>query len=143
MEKNVKDRIMKIKFPQGLYGFEEYKDFILLPSEYEPLLRLESEKDKNLAFFLVDPFLFFPMYEIDVDDATVAELGIENPNDVMVLTLITISKSLPVHVTANLQGPVVINQKSSQAKQIVLVDTHWKTKHDLFEKKASEPVAAC
>ncbi len=143
MQEVVKEQKMKIVFSQGLYGFEDYNDFSLFPSEYEGLLRLESESDKNLAFFLVDPFLFFSTYEIDVDDDTVKDLDITNPNDVMVLTLITISKTVPASVTTNLQGPIVINRKNNKAKQIVLVDTDWKTKHNLFENKASEPVAAC
>ncbi len=122
-----------VHFPSGLYGFESYSDFSLFPAEIDSLLRLQSEENDDLSFLLIDPFSFFPEYEIDVDDETVGLLEIDNPEDVYVLAIITIVKSKPAVVTANLQGPVVINKKNKKARQIVLLDTRWKTKHNLFE----------
>ncbi len=125
----------KVHFPNGLYGFEAYNDFSLFPAEIDSLLRLQSEDNNDLAFLLIDPFMFFSEYEIDVDDDTVAMLEIDNPEDVYVLAIITIVKSMPAIVTANLQGPVIINRKNKKARQIVLLDPRWKTKHNLFENK--------
>ncbi len=133
MDEVLKEEKTKIIFPNGLYGFEGFTDFTLLPSEVDSILRLQSDVDNGLAFFLVDPFLFFSEYEIDVDDETVELLEIDNPEDVYVLAIITIAKTKPAVVTANLQGPVVINRKNKKARQIVLLDTKWKTKHNLFE----------
>ncbi len=136
MEEVLNDEKTLIHFPQGLYGFESFTNFSLSPSEIDSLLRLQSDEDANLSFYLVDPFLFFPEYEIDVDDDTVKLLDIDNPEEVYVLAIITIAKAKPAVVTANLQGPVVINRKNKKARQIVVLDPKWKTKHDLFESKA-------
>ncbi len=135
MDEVLNEQKTNIHFPNGLYGFEDYADFTLFPAEIESLLRLQSEKDNNVSFLLIDPFVFFPEYEIDVDDETVALLEIDNPEEVYVLAIITIAKAKPAIVTANLQGPVVINKKNKKARQIVLLDTKWKTKHNLFENK--------
>jgi len=35
-------------------------------------------------------------------------------------------------MTANLQGPVVINNKTMTAKQSILSDSKWKTRHDIL-----------
>ncbi len=135
MDEVLKEQRTKIHFPQGLYGFNSYTDFSLFPAEVDQLLRLQADEDEGLSFLLIDPFVFFNEYEIDVDDETVEILEIDNPEDVYVLAIITIAKTKPAIVTANLQGPVVINRKNKKARQIVLLDTKWKTKHNLFENK--------
>ena len=46
-----------LKFPEGIMGFEEFHNYALIESEYEPFIWLQSVDNKNLAFLLVDPFL--------------------------------------------------------------------------------------
>ena len=133
-----KEKKTKLHFPNGLYGFETYTEFELFPAEVDPLLRMQSIENKDLSFLLVDPFVFFDDYEVDVDDDTLNLLEIEDADDLFILALITISKTTPAVVTANLQGPIVINNVNKKAKQIVLIDTEWQTKHDLFAKNKSE-----
>ena len=50
---------VKIEFPQGLFGFENCKNFSLTEAEYKPFCWLQSEDDKTLSFLVVDPFIFF------------------------------------------------------------------------------------
>ena len=54
-----------LEFPEGLVGFEEYKKYALLQSEYDPFLWLQSVDRQNLAFLLVDPFVICTNYEAD------------------------------------------------------------------------------
>lgn len=127
----------KIHFPSGLFGFEDYKEFALINSEYEPFYWLQSLQEKNLAFLVVDPFVFCTDYEIDVDDESLLSIGIDTPEKVKVMTIITI----PVTgspVTANLQGPVIINKDTNTAKQVVLTDNRWSTKYKLIQEKESD-----
>jgi len=35
-------------------------------------------------------------------------------------------------MTANLQGPLVINRDTRRGLQAVLTDSNWKTKHDII-----------
>lgn len=76
------DRLISI--PSGLFGFEEYTDFALVDSEYEPLMWLQSLQEKNLAFLLIDPFLITDDYEAEIDDNELLKIGIKDPADVMV-----------------------------------------------------------
>lgn len=46
-----------VTFPDGIMGFEQYKKYALINSEYEPFIWLQSLEDSNLAFLIVDPFL--------------------------------------------------------------------------------------
>jgi hypothetical protein len=63
--------------------------------------------DEGLAFLAIDPFLFRPDYEIDVDDAALAEIGVSSPSDVLVFALITVPQD-GGPITANLQGPLIV-----------------------------------
>ena len=38
-------------------------------------------------------------------------------------------------VTANLQGPLIINKEQGIAKQVVLGDNRWTTKHNILGNK--------
>lgn len=125
-----KERIITI--PSGLFGFEEYTDFALMDSEYQPLIWLQSLQDKNLAFLLIDPFLICAEYEVDVDDKSLAKIGITNPADVIVFAIVTVPQD-GSPVTANLQGPLIMNKKTRQCIQAILNDPKWTTKHNILE----------
>ena len=99
-----------IKIPLGLFGFEQYTDFALLESEYPPFVWLQSLQDKDLAFLLIDPFEIIPDYEADIDDKELAKIGITDPADVMLMTIVTVPRD-GSPITANFQGPIVINKK--------------------------------
>jgi flagellar assembly factor FliW len=46
-------------------------------------------------------------------------------------------------MTANLQGPLVINRERRIGKQAVLADSRWKTKHNIMEELAAARKASC
>ncbi|MDD5789364.1 MAG: flagellar assembly protein FliW [Spirochaetia bacterium] len=121
-----------VTFPNGLYGFEEYHRYAIIEAEYQPFYWLQSLDEKNLAFIIVDPFLLVSDYELDIDDRTLCEIGIDSPGDVILFAIITIPADGSA-VTANLQGPVVINRKNSLALQVILSDSKWTTKHNIIK----------
>ena len=121
-----------INIPDGLFGFEEYKDFALVESEYQPFIWLQSLQDLNLAFLLIDPFLIEPNYEADIDDKELARIDITDPSDVVVFTIVTIPNDGSA-VTANFQGPLIINKKNKKCMQAVLDNPRWTTKHNIVE----------
>lgn len=121
-----------ITFPSGILGFEEYHDYALIESEYKPFLWMQSLDTPNLAFLIIDPFIIAENYELDVDDKTLGEIEIESAADVIVFAIVTVpSNGGPV--TANLQGPVVINKKNNQAMQLILSDSRWTTKFNIVK----------
>ncbi len=121
-----------IKIPLGLFGFEQYTDFALLESEYPPFVWLQSLQDKDLAFLLIDPFEIIPDYEADIDDKELAKIGITDPADVMLMTIVTVPRD-GSPITANFQGPIVINKKNHQCMQAILDNSKWTTKQNIVE----------
>lgn len=125
-EKNI------IKFPNGLPGFPEEQNFILLPcQENSPFSFLQSTREANLAFLVVDPFVFFTDYEFKIEDELVQELNLSANNPPQVFNIVTVPDCTE-KMTANLLAPVVINVQDKLGVQIVLEKTSYTTKHLLF-----------
>lgn len=136
------DERQSIKFPYGLLGFEQLKDYVLLDAEQQPFYWLQSVDVERVAFILVNPFLFRPDYELDISDHELNEIGISNPKDALVFTIVTIPADGSA-MTANLQGPLVINKDNRIGKQMILMDPRWKTKHDIVAELAAARKAPC
>jgi flagellar assembly factor FliW len=136
------DEGQRIRFPSGLFGFESLKDYVLLDAERQPFYWLQSTEVEQVAFILVNPFLFRPDYEVDIGDDELREIDISTPEKALIFSIVTIpSKGGPM--TANLQGPVVINRELKTGKQAVLTDPRWMTKHDIMEELAAARKAPC
>jgi flagellar assembly factor FliW len=130
------DERQKINFPQGLFGFEGFKDFVLLDAERQPFYWLQSLEAEGVAFILVNPFLFRPDYEVNIGNEELAEIGVTEPGKALIFAIVTIPPD-GGPMTANLQGPLVINRDTRSGRQAILADARWKTKHDVMAELAS------
>lgn len=130
------DERQKIVFSQGLFGFEKLHDFLLLDAERQPFYWLQSMDVEQVAFVLVSPFLFRPDYEIDISNDELAGIGITSPEKALIFSIVTIPAD-GTPMTANLQGPLVINRDTRTGKQAVLADNRWKTRHDIMAELAA------
>jgi flagellar assembly factor FliW len=128
------DERQQISFPVGLFGFEYIKDYVLLDADRQPFYWLQSIQVEQVAFILINPFLFRPDYEVDISDEELGEIGISNPEEALIFTIVT----MPAKggMTANLQGPLIINRELRIGKQAILSDPRWNTKHDIMGELA-------
>ena len=112
-------------FPSGLLGFPECRRFALLRGGGEGLFWLQSMEYPTLAFLLADPFTIDDSYAFDVQPSQIADLGDADLADVGLLSVVTLPSSRDEQPTVNLQGPLVINFKTRQAKQVVSGDDQY------------------
>ncbi|MGP1576426.1 MAG: flagellar assembly protein FliW [Treponema sp.] len=130
------DEAQVISVSEGFYGFENYHRFALIDAEQKPFIWIQSLDEASLAFIAIDPFIFRTDYELDIDDELLKPLEIVSPSDVLVFALVTVPPD-GSPITANLQGPLIINKKNKRAIQLVVGGEKWKTKHDIVaEMKA-------
>jgi len=130
------DERQKIVFPKGLFGFEKMNDYLLLDAERQPFYWLQSTDAEEVAFVLVNPFLFRPDYEVNISNEELDEIGIRSPEKALIFSIVTIPQD-GSPMTANLQGPLVINRDTRMGKQAILTDDRWKTKHDIMAELAA------
>ena len=125
-----------VRFEAGIPAFEDEHEFVLIPYDEEsPYLFLQSVATPELAFLMTNPFLFFPDYAFELDDASQNALGIKEQDDLELYVLLTLPNGSVPDMTANLMAPVVIGNKAMRGKQIVLEKSRYTTKHRLFPKK--------
>jgi flagellar assembly factor FliW len=130
----------RITFPEGLFGFEGIRDYVLLDAERQPFYWLQSLEVEQVAFVLINPFLFRSDYELNIGNEELAEIGVDSPEKALIFSIVTIPPDGPM--TANLQGPLVINRDTRAGKQAILTDTRWKTRHDIMAELAANSLAA-
>ncbi|MFL0165425.1 flagellar assembly protein FliW [Candidatus Clostridium helianthi] len=125
-EKNI------ITFKKGLLGLSDLKEFILLDLEdYEPFKLLQSLQDNEIAMIVTSPYEFFKDYEFVLSEETIKNLKIESPDQVNVITTVTLNSDVK-KITTNLQGPIVINTSDNIGEQIILDNPKYKVKSPLI-----------
>ncbi len=120
-----------ITFNKGIPGFDKLRKFILLGlEEYEPFKLLQSLEDDEISLIVTSPYEFFDDYEIKLSEEIIKNLTINSPEQVMILTTVTLNSDVK-KITTNLQGPIVINTSTNFGEQIVLDNSKYKVKSPL------------
>jgi flagellar assembly factor FliW len=130
------DERQKLFFPYGILGFEPLKDYVLLDAAQPPFYWLQSTERPEVAFPLIDPRVFRPDYVLAVDAAELAEIGVESPDQALDFAIVTIPDD-PAEMTANLQGPIVINRGARIGRQSISLDPRWKVRHPIIKELAA------
>jgi len=124
------DERQKIYFPTGLFGFENFKNYVLLDAKQQPFYWLQSTDVSEIAFVLINPQIFRSDYELEVDNEELQEIDIKSMEDILCFAIVTIPEN-PAKMTANLQGPIIINKKTREARQVINTNAKWKIRHPI------------
>jgi flagellar assembly factor FliW len=136
------DERQKLKFPHGLLGFEDLTEYVLLDASQPPFYWLQSLEDQEIAFVLIDPKMFKPDYTPELSEQDLEEIGISDPEDQLVFAIVTIPEKQEL-MTANLQGPIVVNKTLKTARQSISVNPRWMVKHFIIEELEAVRDTAC
>nr|WP_318539347.1 flagellar assembly protein FliW [Terribacillus saccharophilus] len=125
-----------IRFDKGLPGFQGEKAFVLIDFPDNPVFQiLQSTTTETVAFVVASPYHFNKEYAFDLGEQIKEELGITKPEQVKVLSILTLRDPF-MNSTINLQAPVVINANSLKGQQIILSDD-FSSRTPLHAEKAS------
>ncbi len=127
------DERQKIHFPFGLLGFENLSAYALLDARQQPFYWLQSLDSVDVAFVLIDPKLFRCDYVLEVAREELDEIGIQSPDDVLHLSIVTIPDD-PRQMTANLQGPIIVNKRTRVGRQSITTNPKWQIRHAILEE---------
>lgn len=122
-----------IRMTKPVLGFEHLREYVIVEtSDFEPFKWFQSVEDPDVAFVIVNPLLFFPEYMIEVNPREIEELRVDDVNRVATYAIVTIPEDY-TRMTANLQGPILVNTATGLAKQLVLVNSRYRIRHRLFD----------
>lgn len=136
------DERQRLHFPYGLLGFEGMKEWVLLDAARPPFYWLQSTEAPELAFVLIDPRVFRPGYAPEVDAEELREIGVESPADALDFAIVSIPDN-PAEMTANLQGPLIINRHSRLGRQAVSLNPGLEVRHPILPDLARARQEAC
>ena len=110
-----------LHFTAGPFGFEEEREFLLLPFEGSAgtLLCFQSTRTPALAFVAMDPFALLPEYAPVLQPQELEELGVSDS-------------------TVNLKCPVAINPDTRAARQVILESDVYEMRHSLAQFSTEE-----
>ncbi len=122
-----------ITMTRPILGFEKLHSFCLVElDELSPFLWLQSIENESIGFVVVNPVIFFPGYRIEVNIKEVADLGISRVEAVETYVIVTFPSD-PSEMSANLQGPILVNTENNQGRQLVLVNSRYGVNHSLMD----------
>ena len=136
------DERQRLEFPQGILGFENHHSFVLLDATQPPFYWLQSLDEPEIAFVLINPLIFKPDYNADVNPLDLEEIGITDPEDQLTLAIVTIPETQEL-MTANLQGPIIINKREKTGRQSISRNPRWLVRHFILEEIAAVKDRAC
>ncbi len=130
------DKVIKMARP--ILGFEQLATFCLVErDDARPFMWFQSVEEPAVSFVVVNPAVFFPEYRIEVNPAEIAEISIQNLEMVETYVIVTIPENAE-EMTANLQGPIIINTENCLAKQLILVNSDYQVQHQVFPVLTSD-----
>ncbi len=123
-----------IHAPKGLLGFEGFERFVMVDHEdSRPFRWLQSVDAPELSFVIVSPAVFFQDYRVVVNAKEVADIKVNRPEDVDVYVIVTVPEDIN-QMTANLQGPILLNRRENLLKQLVLTDSAYSVQHSIVKQ---------
>ena len=129
---DVKENRM-VHFPEGLLGFPDRKDFVILEHKPDsPFYWLQSMDTPELAFVITDPFLVKNDYLKNLNLEEHGFLTSDKGSNIIVFTLVTIPRGEVEKMSVNLLGPLVIDGKSRVGKQVIVANSGYSHRHPLI-----------
>jgi flagellar assembly factor FliW len=136
------DERQKLSFPLGILGFENLRSFVLLDAAQPPFYWLQSLEEPEIAFVLINPLFFKPDYKPDIHPEELEDIGIRDPEDQLVFAIVTIPEKQEL-MTANLQGPIIVNKREKIGRQAISRNPRWMVRHFILEELAAVKDRAC
>jgi len=136
------DERQRIEFPYGILGFEKLENYVLLDAPQQPFYWLQALDLLEVAFVLINPVIFRPDYTVEVPPEELEEIGIDDPEKMLIFAIVTIPQN-PAEMTANLQGPIIINKETRIGRQSISTNPKWEVRHPVLKELAAVRQEPC
>lgn len=126
------DPSIVLSFPQGMIGFPQHRDYVLIKQREDSVfLWLHSLSDPSLAFPVVIPWAFYWDYEVKLSDDDLAAIEVSNASQISIMCVVNVGSDVRKG-TINLFSPIVINNDTREAKQVINTADGYSTRDRLF-----------
>jgi flagellar assembly factor FliW len=121
LERTETTNLPTIDFVAPMPGFPEDFHFVLEQvRSSDRLYKMISKEDPSLRFLVTMPAPFFPDYAPEIDDEAMDLLNVSDPNNLLIYLVLSAPGDDPAKATANLRAPILVDQATRRAIQVVL-----------------------
>ncbi len=120
-------------FPDGIPGFDFVRRFVLLDTQdtASPFKWLQALEEPELAFVIIRPVDFLGQYELAISQSDLEATGAKTADELLVFAIVTIPEN-PSEMTANLQGPVIMNPNKRLGRQAISLNDKYHVRHNIL-----------
>jgi flagellar assembly factor FliW len=127
----LKNKDAIIHFDEGLIGFSEFKDFVLMENDsLAPFRLLQAVEAPEVGFLVLEAATLMNNYYQQVPAREWESLGIAGPVKPLAFVIVVIG-STPASSTGNFQAPLLINYEKMVGKQVILTDSEFSVRQPL------------
>ena len=121
-------------FPDGLYGFEENKSFSIFSQAFDEVdfLYLQATDSLDPCFLVFEPWDLYDNYAPHVSPEDLKSLDVTSVDDLIFLATGSFANK-EAGLSLNLKSPIVLNPKTRQAKQVILLNQDYPLRFYPFE----------
>ena len=136
----LRTRTSALRFPEGLIGFPECKNFVLIEEEdIAPFRHLKSTDRDDVGFYVLNPECIRRNYLAFVSERDWESVDIKDPAAKLVLVICKLGSTLE-QASGNLLAPLIINDANRTGRQIVLCDPFLTYRQPLLRAKTAEEI---
>lgn len=123
-----------LMFVDPMAGFPRCLRYAVIPhvrpdgSEDAAVAWLQALDAPFHAFVVTDPWGIIPDYAPEISDQDAEDLGLASFQDARVFGILTVPGD-PKEISINLRAPIVVNVARRVAKQVVLLNDEYHTRH--------------
>jgi len=122
----------RVSMVGGILGFHGLREYVLYrPADLGIFRWLQSAEIEQLAFVVCDPRVIVASYHMNVSREELVCIELSDASQAEILVILTYPQN-PGLMTANLQGPIVLNTQTRLARQLVLMGDEYGTRHKVF-----------
>lgn len=122
------------EFSPGIFGFPDVHRYVVsdIPGGGDIFKQLTALERADLGFTLVFPMAVLADYAPDIPEADIRELGADTPDQLIVMAIANVPGEFK-QTTINLKAPLLFNPHTRKARQVILADDRYSTRHRLFK----------
>ena len=123
-----------VEFADGILGFDFVKKFAILEEKDSPFVWLQALNEPELSFVMISPLEFMSEYSLIISQSDLDDVDASGPDKLAVFAIVTIPSHDPAEMTANLQGPVIINAEKRKGKQAISLSDKYRVRHRILDE---------
>lgn len=124
-----------INFPEGIIGFKNLKNFLLIhdsENEDSRVTWMQSIDEPAFAIPVIDPLVVKEDYNPIAEDELLACLGEITDNELFIMVTLKVPEDIK-NMSVNLKAPLVINPNTRKGCQILVQNEDYMVKYPIYE----------